>query len=296
VRVRCRTVGRRLSRPHGASSAAQRSARPAGGPGLDEVYALVERRSPRVRAADALARAAAARVPGVTRPSDPQLQLGFMNYSLPRLRPDETLGMAQLQLMQMLPTGGKLSAAGGAARARAEAAGARAADAAWSVRMAAAMAFYERYEAAGAVAIARETRRLLEDAAAVAGAMYRVGDGRQADVLRARVEIARMDEEVVRMTATQDAASRGSPPSPTPPSTRSPGRPRSPPSRRPFPSARSWSASPSSRGRCSPPAPPTSAPRRPSSPARGASCGPTCRWACSTASGAWTPTSTGWGA
>jgi outer membrane protein TolC len=72
--------------------------------------------------------------------------------------------------------------------------------------MAAAMAFYERYEAAGAVAIARETRRLLEDAAAVAGAMYRVGDGRQADVLRARVEIARMDEEVVRMTAMQDAA------------------------------------------------------------------------------------------
>lgn len=31
--------------------------------------------------------------------------------------------------------------------------------------------------------------------------MYRVGDGRQADVLRARVEIARMDEEVVRMGA-----------------------------------------------------------------------------------------------
>jgi hypothetical protein len=63
------------------------------------------------------------------------------------------------------------------------------------------MAYYERYEAAGSVAIARQTRRLLEDVAEVASAMYRVGDGRQADVLRARVEIARMDEEVVRMGA-----------------------------------------------------------------------------------------------
>jgi outer membrane protein, heavy metal efflux system len=40
----------------------------------------------------------------------------------------------------------------------------------------------------------------------VASAMYRVGDGRQADVLRARVEIARMDEEVVRMDAMNEGA------------------------------------------------------------------------------------------
>ena len=36
--------------------------------------------------------------------------------------------------------------------------------------------------------------------------MYRVGDGRQGDVLRARGEIARMDEEVVRMRAMGEAA------------------------------------------------------------------------------------------
>jgi outer membrane protein TolC len=140
-------------------------------------------------------------VPGASRPADPELQLGFMNYSLPRLTPDATLGMTQLQLMQMVPTRGKLAAASGAARARAGAAHARAADSWWEARAAAAMAFYERYEQAGAVTIARETRRLLEDVASVASSMYRVGDGRQSDVLRARVEIARMDEEVVRMLA-----------------------------------------------------------------------------------------------
>lgn len=174
---------------------------------LDSVYALVASRSPRVQAARALARAADARIPGARRPPDPELQVGFMNYSLPSLRPDEALGMVQLQLMQMVPIPGKLSAAGRAARARADAVHARAADALWTARSAAAMAFYERYQFEGALTIARQTRRLLEDVAAVATAMYRVGDGRQADVLRARVEIARMDEEIVRMEAMLEGAS-----------------------------------------------------------------------------------------
>ncbi|MHB1224606.1 MAG: TolC family protein [Gemmatimonadaceae bacterium] len=170
---------------------------------LDHVYALVARRSPRVQAAAALARAAEARVPGASLPPDPELQLGFMNYMLPDVRPDPALGMTQLQLMQMVPLPGKLAAAGRAAGARAEAAGSRAADVAWEARAAAAMLFYERYELEGRVAIALETRRLLEDVSSVASAMYRVGEGRQADVLRAR------DEEVERMrTMTEGATAR----------------------------------------------------------------------------------------
>lgn len=173
---------------------------------LDSVLILIDTRSPRVRAADALARATGARVAAALRPPDPELQLGLMNYSLPKGGPDPVLGMTQLQVMQMVPIPGKLSAAGAAARARADAASARALDVAWEVRAGAAMAFYERYQSAGSAALARETRRLLEDVAAIASAMYRVGEGRQSDVLRARVEIARMDEEIVRMEAMQEAA------------------------------------------------------------------------------------------
>ena len=173
---------------------------------LSRVYELVDARSPRILAAQALARAATARAAGVTRPPDPQLQLGFMNRRLPGLGPDPVLGMTQLQLMQMVPAPGKLSAAGAAATARTAAANARTRDVAWSSRVAAAMAFYDRYESAARVAVARDTRRLLEDAADIAGAMYRVGEGRQADVLRARVELARMDEDIVRMEAMQFGA------------------------------------------------------------------------------------------
>jgi outer membrane protein TolC len=173
---------------------------------LDDVYAILARRNPRIRAAVEGARAAGARVGDATRPPDPTLQLGLMNYMLPALAPDPTLGMVQLQVMQMLPGPGKLAASGAAAVARTEAARARARETLWETRSRAAMAYYERYQSAGSAAIARDTRGLLENLADVSSAMYRVGQGRQADVLRARVEIARMGEEVVRMEAMLDGA------------------------------------------------------------------------------------------
>lgn len=173
---------------------------------LEAVYDAVDRASPRARAAAHLARAAAARVPGARVPPDPRLQVGFMNYSLPALSADGPLAMRQLQLMQMVPFPGKLSAATAAARARADAAESQAADVRWEVRAGAAMAFYDAWAADERITIARETRWLMEGVASIAAAMYRVGDGRQADVLRARVEIARMDEEIVRMQAMREGA------------------------------------------------------------------------------------------
>ena len=168
---------------------------------LGDLYAQLERANPRIAAAGALAAAARARVPGVRRPPDPQLQLGFMNYTLPGLAPMPTLGMAQLQLMQMLPLGGKLRSAGRAADAQASASAERARDVAWETRSAAAMAFYDLYAADAQLDVARETLRLLQDVERTAQAMYRVGEGRQADVLRAQVAIARMAEDTLRMHA-----------------------------------------------------------------------------------------------
>ena len=168
---------------------------------LGDLYAQVERANPRIAAANALAAAARARVPGTRRPPDPQLQLGFMNYALPGLAPMPVIGMSQLQLMQMLPLGGKLRSAGRAADAQASATGERARDVVWETRSAAAMAFYDLYAVDGQLDIARETLRLLRDIERTTQSMYRVGEGRQADVLRAQVEIARMAEDTLRMRA-----------------------------------------------------------------------------------------------
>ncbi len=171
---------------------------------LAQVYRAVADSSPLAIAARASARAARARVPSARRPPDPNVQLGFMNYSLPELRPMDPLGMIQLQVMQVVPTPGKLRLAGAIASARADAEAERARETGWELRARAAAAFYDLYRADRSLDIARETFRLLQDIHRIAEAMYRVGDGRQVDVLRAQVEIARMVEDTLRMRTMRE--------------------------------------------------------------------------------------------
>src|SRR5690242_7787789 len=172
---------------------------------LGDLYAQVGRDNPKIGAARALVRAAQARVPGATRPPDPQLQLGWMNYSLPNLAPMPTTGMTQLQVMQMLPLGGKLALAGRAAGAQASATNERANDVVWELRSQTAMAFYDLYATDQSLRVARETLRLLQDIEKTTESMYRVGEGRQTDVLRAQVEIAKMAEDTLRMQAMRES-------------------------------------------------------------------------------------------
>ncbi|HEX6252417.1 MAG TPA: TolC family protein [Gemmatimonadaceae bacterium] len=172
---------------------------------LGELYEEARVRSPRADAARALARAAEARISEAKLPPDPQLQLGFMNRALPGLEPMPGIGMTQLTLMQMLPVAGQLRLKGSVARHQAEAARERATEVGWEVRAAVAMAFYDLYATDRQLTVARETLRLLHDISRTAESMYRVGEGRQTDVLRAQVEIARMTEDTLRMVAMRQA-------------------------------------------------------------------------------------------
>jgi outer membrane protein TolC len=117
----------------------------------------------------------------------------------------DVLGMQQLQVMQMLPLPGKLRLAGRVADALANGQAERARDVDWEVRSKAAMAFYDLYVTDRSLGIDRETIRLLQDILRTTESMYRVGEGRQADVLRAQVEIARMVQDTIRMTAMRSA-------------------------------------------------------------------------------------------
>ena len=174
---------------------------------LRVVYDAIARGNRRTAAARSLADARAAMVPAARRPPDPQLQLGLMNYMLPQLAPMRTLGMTQLQLMQMVPVAGKLGLAGRVASAQADAVAENAREVEWDVRSRGAMAFYELYKTDVSLGIARETLRLLLDLERISEAMYRVGDSQQADVLRAQVEVAKMTEDTLRMVAMRVAAS-----------------------------------------------------------------------------------------
>jgi outer membrane protein TolC len=173
---------------------------------LDSIYRLVRTASPRIAAANALTTAAEARIAPARRPPDPQLQFGLMNRSLPGFGLSDPLGMNQIQVMQMVPFPGKLGLAGRVAAERAEGQRARSAEVAWDTRARAAMEFYELYRLDQSIAVANETLRLLRDLGETARTMYGVGQARQADVLRAQVEIARMDEELTRMQTERVAA------------------------------------------------------------------------------------------
>jgi cobalt-zinc-cadmium efflux system outer membrane protein len=173
---------------------------------LGQVYRALDAANPRIAAAGALARAAEARISPARRPPDPQLQFGLMNRSLPGFGLSDPLGMNQVQLMQMIPFPGKLGLGGRVASARADAERARATDVSWDVRARAAMAFYELYQMDRSLLVSEETLRILQDLATTARTMYGVGEGRQADVLRGQVEIARMTEDIIRMRTERISA------------------------------------------------------------------------------------------
>jgi len=173
---------------------------------LAEVFRTLEARSPRLEAARQMAAAAEARVKPASTLADPQLQFGLMNRNLPGLGLQDPLGMNQVQLMQMIPIAGQLGLAGRAAEAQAGAARARAADVGWELRARVAMSFYEIYQLDRTIAVSAATQDLLRDIVTTARTMYSVGQGRQADVLRAQVEVDRMSEEIARMRAIRTAA------------------------------------------------------------------------------------------
>ncbi|MGK2935137.1 MAG: TolC family protein [Gemmatimonadaceae bacterium] len=172
---------------------------------LGELYDSARRSNPGVAAARALARAAQARVSAAKLPPDPEVELAFMNRELPGFSPMPGVGMTQLSVMQMLPVAGQLGLKGRIARSQVTAAEERAGEAEWETRAAVAMAFYDLYAADRQIAVTRESLRLLEDIRRTAESMYRVGEGRQADVLRAQVQMAREAEDTLRMVAMRDA-------------------------------------------------------------------------------------------
>ena len=170
---------------------------------IDALYRAVDSLNPRIAAARASANAALARVPGNRRLPDPRLQLATMNRQLPGFDFMPILGMNQVQVTQAfpIPGTGKLGLAGDVAQARADAERAWVGESIWEQRARAATAFYDLYQAEGTLTIMQETLQLLEAVSSTVNGMYSVGEARQADVLRAQLEIGRMTGQVAEMEA-----------------------------------------------------------------------------------------------
>lgn len=189
------------------SAVGQTASPPAQAFTLGETYRLAESRSPRLRAAGARTDAVASMEASAKLPPDPVIQIGIMNFSVPGLATDMPTSMApSIQAMQMLPLFGKLGLSGRIAEQSTTIARAEADETWWDVRSRTAMAFYMIYEADRQVTVMRETLELLTTFEQLAKVMYASGEGRQSDVLRAGVEVARMDADIRRMEAMRTAA------------------------------------------------------------------------------------------
>ena len=173
---------------------------------LHEVFDLAREGSPRVRAALEMVEVARAREPGAGLLPDPNFQVGVLNLALPEFSASMPASMAPtFQVMQRFPIAGKLSLRSDLAQQTTEIARFGSDEIWWEVRTDAASAFYQIYQIDGQLEVLGRTLDLLEDFQAVARSMYEAGSGRQADVLRANVEIARMEAEIERMMAMRAA-------------------------------------------------------------------------------------------
>jgi len=169
---------------------------------LEDVLTLAQSRNPRLQALQAAAKAAAYREPEASTLPDPMFQIGVMNFGLPNFNADMPTSMApSIQLMQMVPFPGKRSLKGDIASYAREMADASADEAWWNVREKASSMFYELYTLDRRLEVMGETLSLLKDFQQVAKAIYVAGTGHQADVLRADVEVARMDGDIRQMKA-----------------------------------------------------------------------------------------------
>ena len=184
-------------------------AQPSSGSGaltLAVLLARVEERNPALQAMRAGADAAARRRPALSTLPDPVVQLGVMNVGVPGLETDMPSSMVpSIQLMQMVPFPGKLGLMGDIAALDEAIARSASDEMAWEVRERGAAVFYDLYALDRRIEVMRETLALLSDFQQVARAMYASGMGRQADVLRAEVEVARMDGEIRTMEAMRTA-------------------------------------------------------------------------------------------
>jgi len=167
---------------------------------LDDLLKQAVERNPKIKASGLEAEALSFRIPREKTLPDPMVgfnlrNMGFPEFSLGR----EAMSGIGLSFSQAIPFPGKL-------RLKGEIAG-KAFERQNEVRNAVVLgvlrdvktAYFELYALHQSVGVLREQKALLEKALELTETKYAVGNGIQADVLKARVEISRMDEMIAPM-------------------------------------------------------------------------------------------------
>jgi len=161
-------------------------------------------RNPQLIAAYHSVAAQAEVIPQVTSLKDPMLTNNI--WPIAERSPQTLMGRMPYGMMvsQELPWFGKLRVKGEVAQQEVQMAVARLAQAELQVIEEVHLAYYELYFNQRAIEITRENRQLLEDLLQIAEARYRTGDTSQQDIIRAQVEVDRVDERLITLRQSLD--------------------------------------------------------------------------------------------
>ncbi|MHC4878729.1 MAG: TolC family protein, partial [Planctomycetota bacterium] len=156
-------------------------------------------RNPEILAAQRAINASSAVIPQVTAFDDPMLVDTFQPFDKHAVQTAAGRAPNTLMLSQKFPWFGKLETRGQIAEQDVQMAMTRLAQAELKVTEDVRLAFYEVQFSQRAIAITEEDAALLRDLLQIAEARYRTGAASQQDVLRAQVELNKIDDRLIAL-------------------------------------------------------------------------------------------------
>lgn len=167
---------------------------------LEALLAEAGENNPDVQAARRETSAARSRISPAGALDDPMLEAGVLNYPVEsRSFKTEDMTMKMIGFTQRLPYPGKRALRRDVAEKEAAAAEANLQELANRVRRDIKVAYYELGFVEESQRLAEGNRRVLEQYLSIAEARYGVGQGAQADVLKAQTQVSKMLEELIKL-------------------------------------------------------------------------------------------------
>lgn len=184
----------------GAGTLARAAPEPSRDVVVEELVAEALQNNPDIQAAARELDAARSRVSPAGALDDPMLELGVLNLPVrsPSFRREE-MTMKMVGLAQRLPYPGKRALRRGVAEKEADAMANNLQEMSNRVAREVKVAFLELGLVDETLRLVDRNRRVLEQFLAIAEARYRVGQGSQADVLKAQTQLSRMIDEQIKM-------------------------------------------------------------------------------------------------
>jgi outer membrane protein TolC len=169
-------------------------------PQLAALLAEAAQNNPDLQAARREANAARSRVSPAGALDDPMLEVGVLNYPVEsRSFKTEDMTMKMIGFAQRLPYPGKRALRRDVAESEALAVESNLQELANRVRRDVKVAYFELGFVDESLRLAERNRRVLEQYLSIAEARYGVGQGTQADVLKAQTQVSKMLEELIKL-------------------------------------------------------------------------------------------------